>query len=140
MTHTREITRSRAPQRADARDWFWRLFLHALTGLGAVAAHYLVMLFGMEAGLRALAATSIGFLVGAAVRFGLSYTTVFVPSSSALDAAPKFVVVVALQAILNVSLLAGFMASGVTTWPAQILTTGVLTLGTYLAYRGWVFR
>ena len=120
--------------------WIHSFTLHILTGVLAVAAHYAVMYGLVAGGLSGVPASAGGFLIGALVRFALSYSRVFVPTRGVRIAGTRFVVVIALQLAANSVLLASMIELGWPLWPAQIVTTVLLTVGNYLAYRLWVFR
>jgi putative flippase GtrA len=120
--------------------WIHSFSLHVLTGVVAVAAHYAVMYGLLKAGVPGVPASGAGFLVGAMARFSLSYSRVFLPTRGVKVASARFVIVIALQLAANSALLAGLIELSVPLWPAQVLTTVLLTVGNYLAYRHWVFR
>jgi putative flippase GtrA len=120
--------------------WIHSFSLHVLTGVVAVAAHYAVMYGLVENGVPGVPASGVGFLAGALTRFALSYWRVFVPTRGVKVASVRFVIVIALQLAANSVLLAGLIELGLTLWPAQVVTTVLLTFGNYLAYRLWVFR
>jgi putative flippase GtrA len=120
--------------------WIHSFSLHVLTGVVAVAAHYTVMYGLLKAGVPGVPASGGGFLVGAMARFSLSYWRVFLPTRGVKVASARFVIVIALQLAANSALLAGLIELSVPLWPAQVLTTVLLTVGNYLAYRHWVFR
>jgi len=52
----------------------------------------------------------------------------------------RFVVAIAAQLAANSASLAGLTHAGLGVWPAQVLTTLLLTVVNYLVYRWWVFR
>lgn len=120
--------------------WLHSFTLHVLTGVLAVAAHYAVMYGLVRAGVPGVPASAVGFLFGALTRFALSYFHVFLPTRGVKVASVRFVIVIALQLAANSVLLAGLIEMGLSLWPAQVLTTVLLTVGNYLAYRLWVFR
>lgn len=120
--------------------WIHSFTLHVLTGVLAVVAHYAIMYGLVRAGMAGVPASGAGFLAGALVRFALSYWRVFLPSRGVKAASARFVIVIAVQLAANSALLAGLIALGLPLWPAQIVTTVLLTVGNYLAYRLWVFR
>lgn len=124
------------------RSWLaeaWRFSLHGLTGLLAVLAHYSLMAILLNMGIAALLATTIGFSAGAVTRFVLAYWHVFEPTNGPRVAIGRFVVTIAAQAAVNAGLLVLLLAFGVSTWPAQVAATVLLTFATYAAYRLWVF-
>jgi len=114
--------------------------LHIATGFLAVAAHYAVMYGLVRGGLAGVPASALGFLAGAATRFALSYWHIFAPTRGVRVASVRFVVVIGIQLVANSALLAALIEAGLELWPAQVLTTIVLTSANYLAYRLWVFR
>ncbi len=119
---------------------FWRFTLHILTGLLAVAAHYALMAILLYFGSKPLVATTIGTAAGALTRFVLSYLHVFEPTKGAKVAIGRFLVVLGAQTIANGAVFSAFLGLGLTTWPAQIATTILLTFANYAMYRLWVFR
>ena len=121
-------------------NWIHSFSLHVLTGAIAVAAHYAVMYGLVQSGIRGVPASAGDFVVGALTRFALSYWRVFAPTRGMTTAGTRFVVAIAVQLAVNILLLAGLMALGLTLWPAQVTTTVLMTFGNYLAYRYWVFR
>jgi len=114
--------------------------MHVVTGFAAVAAHYALMYALMRVGVMPIPASAIGFVAGALTRFVLSYAHVFSPTQSVHAAGARFVVAIALQLAANTGLLAGLTHAGLAVWPAQVLTTVLLTVVNYLVYRWWVFR
>lgn len=129
--------------RDSVRFWLaecWRFTLHVLTGVLAVLAHYTLMAILLHFGSNALLATTIGFAAGAFTRFLLSYFHVFEPTKGASVAVGRFLVALAVQAVANGALFSAFLGLGLSTWPAQIATTVLLTFANYAMYRLWVFR
>jgi len=120
--------------------WIHTFTLHVLTGFLAVAAHYAVMYALVRAGSAGVPASAVGFLFGAMTRFSLSYWHIFEPTRGVRVASLRFLVAIAAQLALNSALLAGLLAQGLSLWPAQIVTTIILTFVNFLAYRLWVFR
>lgn len=120
--------------------WKTQFFLHLVTGAAATAAHYIVMWFALSAQLWPTLATTIGFSVGATMRFLFSYFHIFEPERYISKALPYFVLVLTLQMALNAALLTLLLIVTKLVWPAQILTTIMLTVFTFLAYKFWVFK
>ncbi len=114
--------------------------LHCLSGVIAVAVHYGIMFAALQLGLAPLTSTSLGFAGGALTRFLMAYYHIFTPSDAMHIAAVKFALVLGLQFLANGALFAALTGAGLPVWPAQVLATGLLTVGNYLAYRYWVFR
>ncbi|MDR0249956.1 MAG: GtrA family protein [Burkholderiales bacterium] len=122
------------------RRHFRSFSLHVLTGIFAVAAHYLTLYSLLSLAVPPLGATTVGFLCGALVRFTLSYFHVFSPTQGVTIASGRFVLALALQVSCNAVLVKSAMLLGLSIWPSQILATGLLTFLNYLVYRWWVFR
>jgi putative flippase GtrA len=131
---------TRRPSGAGVGHWAHSFSLHVLTGFAAVGAHYALMYGGLRAGLTPVPASAIGFAAGALTRFAFSYAHIFAPTKGVHAAGTRFVVAIAAQLAANSALLAAFTRSGIAVWPAQVLTTMLLTIANYLVYRWWVFR
>jgi len=104
-----------------------------------VLAHYALMYLALALGAAALVASSIGFLAGSISRFLMAYHQVFTPSRPRSSAVLHFVVSLGIQFVLNGALLSGLLSLGFSIWPAQIVTTVLLTFVNYAMYRLWVF-
>lgn len=122
------------------RDWIVRFVLHVATGVLAVLAHYAVMALCMRSGVAPVAASAIGFVAGALTRFYTAYVHVYSPTATARAVAPRFVLALTAQFLANAALLNGLMAAGVAVWWAQVITTALLSVATYLVYRLLVFK
>ena len=94
----------------------------------------------MRIGVSPLPASAAGFMAGALTRFVLSYAHVFAPTQGVHAAGLRFIIAIAAQLAANTGLLAALTATGLAVWPAQVLTTVLLTVVNYLVYRWWVFR
>lgn len=130
----------RRPSGSGLAHWIHTFSLHVITGFAAVAAHYALMYALLRAGLPPVPASAIGFLAGALTRFVLSYAHIFAPTRGVHVAGVRFVIAIAAQLAANSALLAALTQAGVPVWPAQVLTTVLLTVANYLVYRWWVFR
>lgn len=123
----------------DWGDWLWRLLLHLLTGVLAVAVHYGLMAVAMAFGLPPLISSALGFVGGALTRFYTAYFHVYSPTTTARAVAPRFVLALAVQFVANLLLLKALLALGLPVWWAQVAATVALALATYVAYRRLVF-
>jgi putative flippase GtrA len=130
----------RRPSGSGLLHWLHSFSLHVVTGFAAVAAHYASMYLLIRSGLPPVPASALGFLAGAATRFVLSYAHIFAPTRGVTTAGARFIVAVAAQLAANSALLAALTQRGIDVWPAQVLTTILLTVANYLVYRWWVFR
>ena len=130
----------RRPQGSGLRHWVHSFSLHVVTGFAAVGAHYALMYALIAAGVAPVPASAVGFLAGALTRFVFSYAHIFTPTRGVSSAGLRFAVVIAVQLASNSVLLGALLAAGLSVWPAQVLTTILLTFVNYLLYRWWVFR
>lgn len=120
--------------------WVYGFYLHVIAGFIATAAHYFVMFVLIQLGMTGLLASTLGFCAGAITRFLLSYFHVFSPTSGVRKAMFRFVLALFIQMVANSLLLGNLMTSGLSVWRAQIVTTVVLTIFTYIGSKLWVFR
>ena len=123
-----------------SKDWRIQFFQHLLTGAVATAAHYIVMWLALSVQLLPTLATTIGFAVGATTRFLFSYIHIFEPERDVVNALPHFVLALTLQMLFNAGLLALLLSVNIPIWPSQVLTTGLLTVFNFMAYKFWVFK
>jgi putative flippase GtrA len=130
----------RRPSGVGLLHWLHSFSLHVITGFAAVAAHYALMYLMIRSGFAPVPASAVGFLAGALTRFVLSYAHIFAPTRGLTAAGARFAVAIAAQLAANSALLAVLTQRGVDVWPAQVLTTVLLTVINYLVYRWWVFR
>jgi putative flippase GtrA len=131
---------ARRPAGSGIGHWLHSFSLHVATGFAAVAAHYATMYVLLRAGLTPVPASAVGLLEGALTRFVASYAHIFTPTRGVHAAGARFAAAIAAQLAANSALLAALTHAGIAVWPAQVLTTIVLTFVNYLVYRWWVFR
>jgi hypothetical protein len=98
------------------------------------------MWLAISAQLLPVMATTIGFVVGATTRFLFSYFHIFEPERNVLIAMPHFILALTLQMVINAGLLTLLISANLPVWPSQILTTGMLTVFNFMAYKFWVFK
>jgi putative flippase GtrA len=119
-----------------------RLTGYVASGLAATGSHYLVMVALVQwAGWWEVAASSAGFLAGAAVKYPLNYWVVFRSQARHGDAIVRFAIGLAAGFALNGIVLAALLATlDVHYLVSQVLTTAAVTLVNYLLARNWIFR
>ena len=84
-----------------------RFLSYGIAGLAATASHYATMMGLVWAmGGREVLASSLGFIVGALVKYPLNYWLVFASRQHHRVAVPRFVISLALSFALNAILLA----------------------------------
>lgn len=128
------------PLNPELFDWAFRFVLHLIAGALAVVVHVTIMAIALRGGVPPVGATSLGFCGGALTRFLTTHFHVFDHDQTAMMTLPRFLVVITIQGAANAGFLAVLVRAGIGTWWAQAIVTVSLTMGTYLAYRLWVFR
>jgi putative flippase GtrA len=111
--------------------------------VGAIgtAAHYAVLIVGVERlGVRAVAASSAGALLGAIVNYSLNRRHTFGSERPHREALPRFMLIAALAFAMNALLMAALLSWHLHYLAAQIVTTGVVLLFNFLANRSWTFQ
>lgn len=114
------------------------------TGVGVIgtAAHYSVLILLVQlTAIDPVVASSLGALLGALVNYHLNYHYTFQSSKRHREALTKFMVVAVMAFFLNALLMYAFAT--VLQWHyllAQVLTTGLVFLWTFLANLMWSFR
>lgn len=121
-------------------DWIpVRLVFYALVGAVGTAVHYVVFLLLLRAGGAVLAASTVGYLFGAVVNYGLNYKVTFRSTRTHREAALRFFTVAAFGLVLNVAVVALVMLASPPPIIAQIVATGVCLLATYGLNAVWSF-
>jgi len=113
-------------------------------GVGAVATacHYATLIAAVEVGgASPVLAAMFGFLVGGSISYGLNRSWTFGSDRAHEAAVPRFAIV----AFIGFLLTGAFMA--LLTGPlnlhyllAQVTTTGLVVIWTFLGHRHWTFR
>lgn len=119
-----------------------RRFLgYVAAGLAATATHYAVMVALVTwAALAEVAASSLGFIAGAGVKYPLNYWAVFASEQRHRVAIPRFALGLAVGFVLNALLLALLLRLlDVHYMVSQVLTTGVVLFVNYMLARHWIF-
>ena len=108
----------------------------------ATASHYAVTVVAVELlSVAPVLATSIGFLVGAIVKYWLNYAVAFQSRARHAAAMTRFALMLALMLGLNTLLFALLERGlGLHYLLAQAITTILLIPPGYVVSRQWVFR
>jgi putative flippase GtrA len=109
-------------------------------GGASTAAHYLVMLLLMRAGLPAVAASCIGFLLGALLNYLLNEQLTFRSDEQRRVTAPRFAIVALGGLGMNYLLLTALIRAGLPAVPAQLLTTLGVIVWNYSIHGAWTFN
>lgn len=109
-------------------------------GGASTAAHYLVMLLLMRAGMPAVIASGVGFILGALLNYLLNEQITFHSNEQRRITAPRFAVAAATGLLLNHLLLTALMRTGLPTVLAQLLTTMGVIVWNYCIHGAWTFR
>lgn len=114
------------------------------TGVGAIGtlAHYLSLVSLVEiVGLNAVAATCIGFIVGALINYKLNRRYTFESSVPHRIGLPRFLVIAAIGMVLNTSIMAvGTLLLKVHYLLLQVFATAVVLLWNFFGNHFWTFR
>lgn len=123
-----------------------RLLRHSFplyVGAGGVAtlSHYVTTILAVEvAGIRPVAASALGFTVGAVVKYWLNYSVAFRSDSRHFVAATRFALALFALLALNSALFALLNEGlGLHYLVAQAITTIALIVPGYWIHRVWVF-
>jgi putative flippase GtrA len=110
-------------------------------GLIATGGHYALLVALVEfAHMRAPPAALVGSIMGAAVSYGLNRRHTFRSESPHRQVGARFALVALGAAGLTYSFMSLFVnVAHVPYLAAQVATTGVVTLWTFLAHRMWTF-
>ncbi|HZH11681.1 MAG TPA: GtrA family protein [Microvirga sp.] len=110
-------------------------------GLAAAVAHYgLLILLVERGGMHPVPATLAGYVAGGLVSYGLNRRHTYRSSRPHREATWRF----ALVAFVGF-LLTWFLMHALTVWlggpylPAQVITTGVVMLWSFMAHKIWTF-
>lgn len=112
-------------------------------GVGAIgtAAHYATLFVLVDfLGVGAVAASSAGFVVGGVINYLLNYRFTFRSQQSHTSTAPRFFAIALGGFFLNgagMSLFADHI--GLHYLLAQVITTGIILVWTFLANHYWTF-
>ncbi|TWI63079.1 putative flippase GtrA [Pseudoduganella lurida] len=115
------------------------LLVFLCVGGAATAAHYLVMALLMRAGLPAVPASGMGFLLSALLNYLLNEQLTFHSRLERRITAPRFALVAATGLALNHLLLDRLTGAGLATVPAQLLTTTGVIAWNYCIHGAWTF-
>ena len=119
-----------------------RLAAFGLVGVVGTSAHYLVLVVLVQvAGMYPVAATTIGFVVGALVNYVLNRDYTFRSHKAHLDAGPKFFLIAIFTGILNSLIVyAGVNLMGANYLVVQIGATCVVFLANFALNSLWTFK
>lgn len=119
-----------------------RMMGYGIAGVLATAAHYATMVALVSAlATQEVVASSLGFVVGAMVKYPLNYWLVFGSRQRHRIAVPRFVLGLAFGFALNAALLALLLRIVDAHYMvSQVLTTGAVLLANYVIARLWIFR
>lgn len=117
--------------------------LSSFVGVGFVATsvHYAVLIALVElAGISAVVAALAGFTVGGVVSYWLTRRHVFRSERRHEEAAWRFALVASVSFGLTYAFMTLFVGiGGIPYLPAQVATTGVVMLWSFVAHKMWTF-
>lgn len=119
-----------------------RQFL-AFCALGTVGtlSHYSVLVLGVELGGEPIVFSTLGFIVGALVNYGLSYYYVFRSYNSHPRTLAKFFTVALFGLGFNTLVLSSAVYGLKLHYlVGQVLATGIVVIWNFIGNRWWTFR
>lgn len=113
----------------------------AAVGAVATAVHYAVLIAMTElGGASPVLATICGFFVGALVSYTLNRRYTFATKPDFGKGLLKFLLVIAIGAVINAGIVAAFVNAGVHYMIGQVIATGLVLIWNFAASRFFVFR
>src|SRR3712207_2687497 len=118
--------------------------LSSFAGVGVIAAvaHYGVLIGLVEAGgFDPVPATLLGYVAGGVVSYALNRRLTYASERPHAEAGWRFALVAAVGFVLT-----GGIMQVLTAWlgapylPAQVVTTGIVLVWSFLAHKLWTFR
>jgi putative flippase GtrA len=91
-------------------------------------------------GVPLLGATSIAFTVGLTVNYGLNRVLTFGSGARVGYEVSRYLLLVLANYVVTVGLVGGLTAAGLPYLASKTVTTAVLAIANFVAYRQWVFR
>lgn len=91
-------------------------------------------------GVPLLVATSIAFATGLLVNYGLNRALTFGSDSAVRYEVSRYLVLVLLNYVATLGLVGGLTAAGLPYLASKTVSTAVLAVANFIAYRSWVFR
>ena len=116
--------------------------MFSTAGVFAAIGHYSTLIGLIEfAGTAPVPASLAGYLVGGVISYILNYRFTFRSRNEHGETVAKFLTVAAVGFILNGAVMAAFTGwSQIHYLAAQIVTTGVVLMWSFMASRYWTFR
>jgi len=113
----------------------------AMVGALATAVHYSVLIAMTELGhIGPVPATICGFFAGALVSYILNRRYTFATKPEFSKGLAKYLLVIAIGAVINAGIVAAFVGSGVHYMIGQVIATGIVLIWNFGAARAFVFR
>lgn len=122
----------------------WHKQFAKFTSVGAVATsgHYLTLIVLREIiDMPVVAATTLGYLVGALINYWLNFHWTFARQASHRRAIPRFFSIATLGLMLNAGLM-HIMVNRFSWWYllAQVIATGLVLVFNFVCNRLWTFK
>ena len=113
---------------------------YAGVGIGATAAHYGVLIAGVEyAGMAPARAAAAGAFAGAAISYGCNRHYTFSSTTLHRQSLPRFVLVALGSIGLSALIVAGGASMGTPYIASQLVATALVLLIGFAIHRGWTF-
>lgn len=142
MKHPLQVAAEQGGTFASIYRTFWRFCKFSLVGACATAIHYVVLMASVELLLlRAVVASTIGFVIAASVNYALNRRFTFQSSAKHVVALPKFLTVALLGAAMNAAVVGWFEAHTTIHYLlAQICATLTVLLWNFTVNALWTFK
>ena len=110
-------------------------------GVAAAVAHYSLLVALVEGGLASpVPATLVGYLAGGLVSYALNRTHTYRSTRPHREATWRFALVALVGFLLTWIFMHAFVEwLGAPYLPAQLVTTGIVMLWSFLAHKAWTF-
>lgn len=113
----------------------------ATVGAFSTATHYATLIAGVSLGVDPVAASALGWTIGAVASYLLNYHLTFRSPLGHRQAAPRFALVAAIGLLLNTLLMAVQVGPlGLHYLVAQTIATGTILCCNFVLSRTWAFR
>lgn len=113
---------------------------YASAGAVGTLAQYATLVALVQAqGTGAVLASTLGAILGALVNYALNHRFTFASERRHAQALPRFAAVAAMGIALNALIVAVLVHANVHYLAAQVVATGAVLAGGYLANRAWTF-
>lgn len=140
MARLRQEHRLTGATNASAYTMRAQFLRYASAGAVGTLAQYATLVALVQAQWTgAVVASTIGAILGALVNYVLNHRFTFASGRTHAHALPRFAAVAVMGILLNAAVVAILVQANVHYLVAQVVATGAVLVGGYLANRAWTF-